>query len=298
MKKPTVKELKKWFWGYAMAAPLMIGLFVFYFYPFFQSIYTSFTKTGAFNQSTWNGLDNYKELLTDDVFWQSMKNTLVYVILTVPVGIMLSTVLAVLLNSKIKGTSFYRTVYYLPSVTMAAAIALVWKWIFNGDYGLLNVILNFFGIDGISWLTNPNTVMPAIGIVGIWCSFGYNTIILLSGLQGISRSYYEAAAIDGANTWNQFWKITFPLLSPTLFFVMVTSLINGFKTFDLVYMMIPNTSPVYNNAQTVVMYFYRNAFEYGKKGYASAIAVVIFAIIMLITALQVKLQNKWVVYEE
>ena len=296
-KKPSRREVKDWLWGYGMVAPLVAGLAVFYFYPFVPSIYMSFTKTGAFNRSTWNGISNYVELFGDETFWQSLKNTLVYVVMTVPVGILLSIVMAGLLNSKIKGTSFYRTVYFLPSVTMAAAISLVWRWIYNGDYGLLNVILNFFGIKGISWLTNPNTVMIAIGIVGIWCSCGYNTIILLAGLQGISSNYYEAASIDGAGPWYVFWKITFPLLSPTIFFVMVTSLINGLKTFDMVYMMVPTASPVYKEAQTVVMYFYRNAFEYGNKGYASSIAVVMFALIMLITVFQMRFQKKWVIYD-
>ncbi len=296
-KKPSRRDVKDWLWGYGMVAPLVAGLIIFYFYPFVQSIYMSFTKTGAFNRSTWNGITNYVELIGDETFWQSLKNTLVYVIMTVPVGILLSIVMAGLLNSKIKGTSFYRTVYFLPSVTMAAAISLVWRWIYNGDYGLLNVILGFLGIKGASWLTNPNTVMIAIGIVGIWCSCGYNTIILLAGLQGISSNYYEAAAIDGAGPWYVFWKITFPLLSPTIFFVMVTSLINGLKTFDMVYMMVPTSSPVYKEAQTVVMYFYRNAFEYGDKGYASSIAVVMFALIMLITVFQMKFQKKWVIYD-
>ena len=296
-KKPSRREVKDWLWGYGMVAPLVAGLAVFYFYPFVQSIYMSFTKTGAFNRSTWNGISNYVELFGDETFWQSLKNTLVYVVMTVPVGILLSIVMAGLLNSKIKGTSFYRTVYFLPSVTMAAAISLVWRWIYNGDYGLLNVILNFFGIKGISWLTNPNTVMIAIGIVGIWCSCGYNTISLLAGLQGISSNYYEAASIDGAGPWYVFWKITFPLLSPTIFFVMVTSLINGLKTFDMVYMMVPTASPVYKEAQTVVMYFYRNAFEYGNKGYASSIAVMMFALIMLITIFQMRFQKKWVIYD-
>ena len=296
-KKPSRREVKDWLWGYGMVAPLVAGLAVFYFYPFVRSIYMSFTKTGAFNRSTWNGISNYVELFGDETFWQSLKNTLVYVVMTVPVGILLSIVMAGLLNSKIKGTSFYRTVYFLPSVTMAAAISLVWRWIYNGDYGLLNVILNFFGIKGISWLTNPNTVMIAIGIVGIWCSCGYNTIILLAGLQGISSNYYEAASIDGAGPWYVFWKITFPLLSPTIFFVMVTSLINGLKTFDMVYMMVPTASPVYKEAQTVVMYFYRNAFEYGNKGYASSIAVMMFALIMLITIFQMRFQKKWVIYD-
>ena len=296
-KKPSRREVKDWLWGYGMVAPLVAGLAVFYFYPFVQRIYMSFTKTGAFNRSTWNGISNYVELFGDETFWQSLKNTLVYVVMTVPVGILLSIVMAGLLNSKIKGTSFYRTVYFLPSVTMAAAISLVWRWIYNGDYGLLNVILNFFGIKGISWLTNPNTVMIAIGIVGIWCSCGYNTIILLAGLQGISSNYYEAASIDGAGPWYVFWKITFPLLSPTIFFVMVTSLINGLKTFDMVYMMVPTASPVYKEAQTVVMYFYRNAFEYGNKGYASSIAVMMFALIMLITIFQMRFQKKWVIYD-
>lgn len=291
------RQLKDYAWGYAMVAPLMIGLTVFYFYPFFQSIYMSFTETGAFNRSVWNGIDNYIRLLGDKTFFQSLGNTFFYVIITVPVGILLSMILAVLLNSKIKGTSFYRTIYFLPSVTMAAAISLVWKWIYNGDYGLLNVLLEAIGISGKSWLTNPKTVMIAIGIVGIWCSCGYNTIILLAGLQGVSRSYYEAAAIDGAGAFYQFRKITFPLLSPTIFFVMVTSLINGLKTFDMVYMMVPTTSPAYKQAQTVVMYFYRNAFDYSDKGYASTIAVIIFLLIMLITIFQMKWQKHWVIYD-
>ncbi|MDO4325420.1 MAG: sugar ABC transporter permease [bacterium] len=295
--KLTRRDRNDYIWGYAMVAPLVIGLLVFYFYPFFQSIYMSFTKTGAFNQSQWNGIENYVELIGDKTFWQSLKNTFVFVVMTVPVGIFLSMVLAALLNSKIKGTSFYRTIYFLPSVTMAAAISLVWKWIYNGDYGLLNAVLGMFGIKGMSWLTNPKTVMVAIGVVGIWCSCGYNTIILLAGLQGISSSYYEAAAIDGAGPLYVFRKITFPLLSPTIFFVVVTSLINGLKTFDLVYMMVPKESPVYKQAQTVVMYFYRNAFDYANKGYASAIAVAIFVIIMLLTILQMRMQKHWVIYE-
>jgi len=296
-KTSSKRDRRDWIWGYGMIAPLVIGLFVFYFYPFFQSIYMSFTKTGAFNRSTWNGIANYTELLTDETFWQSLKNTLIYVIVTVPVGIMLSLVLAALLNSKIRGTSFYRTVYFLPSVTMAAAISLVWKWIYNGDYGLLNAILGMFGVKGISWLTNPTTVMIAIGVVGVWCSCGYNTIILLAGLQGVSSTYYEAAALDGAGPLYVFRKITFPLVSPTIFFVMVTSLINGLKVFDMVYMMVPTASPVYKQAQTVVMYFYRNAFDYGNKGYASTIAVAMFALIMLLTVIQMWAQKHWVVYD-
>jgi len=177
---------------------------------------------------------------------------------------------------------------------MSVAIALVWKWIYNGEFGILNSVLGFFGIEGQNWLSNPKTALYMVMLVGVWMSVGYNMIILLAGMQGISKSYYEAAAIDGAGPLKRFFSITIPMLTPTIFFVMITSIIGGFQVFDTIYMMIGKTSLAYESTQTLVMMFYRYAFDYGQKGYAAAISIFIFAIIMLVTIFQFVMQKKWV----
>lgn len=195
------------------------------------------------------------------------------------------------------GTSIYRTLYFLPSVTMAAAVAMVWKWIYNEKMGILNSVIRALGGKGIGWLTDPKIALYSVMIVGLWMSVGYNMIILLAGMQGISKSYYEAAQIDGAGPVQLFFKVTIPLLTPTIFFVMITSIISGFQVFDVIYMMIGKTNPAYANTQTVVMLFYRQAFDYGYKGYAAAISILIFAAIMLVTVIQMIGQKKWVNYD-
>lgn len=296
-RKLSARKRNDYFWGYLMIAPLMLGIAVFYIYPIFRSIWMSFYEVGAFNKMKWEGMGNYLRLFQDDLFYNSFWNTLKYVIMTVPVGIFLAIFLATLLNNKISGVSFYRTIYFLPSVTMAAAVAMVWKWLYNGDFGLINSLLAKVGIQGTSWLTNNSTALASIAIVGIWSMVGYNMIILLAGMQGISKNYYEAAAIDGAGPFRQFFSITVPLLSPTIFFIMITSLIRGFQVFDTIFMMVKKTSPAFESTQTLVMMFYRHAFDYSEKGYASAIGNIIFVIIMLITAVQMVLQKRWVHYD-
>ncbi|MEG0109359.1 MAG: sugar ABC transporter permease, partial [Lachnospiraceae bacterium] len=180
---------------------------------------------------------------------------------------------------------------------MPVAIALVWKFIFNGDYGLLNNFLKIFGIHGKSWLSDANTALYMVMIVAIWSSVGYNVIILLAGMQGISRTYYEAAAIDGAGPAVQFFKITIPMVSPTLFFVLITGLIGGFQVFDSIYMLVGVDNPIFEKVQTLNIMFYRNGFQYGYKGYAAAISVFMFALIMIVTVVQLIGQKKWVNYE-
>lgn len=269
----------------------------FYIYPFIQNFWFSFNDVNRFNIATFTGLENYKTLLRDKELFKTLGNTLKYVLITVPVGLCFSILIASLLNSKIRGTSLYRTIYFLPSVTMSVAIALVWKWIYNGEFGILNSILGIFGIEGQNWLSNPKTALYMVMLVGIWMSVGYNMIILLAGMQGISKSYYEAAAIDGAGPLKRFFAITIPMLTPTIFFVMITSIIGGFQVFDTIYMMIGKTSLAYESTQTLVMMFYRYAFDYGQKGYAAAISIFIFAIIMLVTIFQFVMQKKWVNYD-
>lgn len=298
MEKMRKKSRKKEYgWGYLMISPLVLGLGIFYFYPVFKVFFDSFHEVGAFNKTKWIGLANYEKMFQDPVMWQALGNTVKYVIIIVPSTIILALILATFLNMGIKGRSFFRVIYFIPAITMGAAVAMIWRWMYNGDYGIINFILNKLGMESVQFLSDPTTALVSISIVSIWSTVGYNMIILLAGIQGISKSYYEAAAIDGANGVKQFFHVTLPLVTPTLFFVMITSLISTFQTFDTIYMMVNKKSLAMETTQSMVVYFYRNAFEYSKKGYASALAVFLFLIIMVITAIQMKMQKKWVNYE-
>ena len=297
MKKTSIKLNKEWLTGYLMIFPVVAGLLVFYIYPIFKVIIDSFYEVGSFNKRSFVGLDNYLTMFNDPKMWSSLFNTFSYVIVIVPGTIIISLILAALLNTKIKGRGFFRVVYFIPAITMGAAVAMIWKWMYNSDYGIINAIINVLGFDSVNFLTNPNTALLSICLVSIWINVGYNMIILLAGIQGISRTYYEAAAIDGASPVKQFLGITLPLVTPTLFFVLITNLIGTFQTFDTIYMMIKESGIAMEATQSMVMYFFRNAFSYSKKGYASALAVFLFLIIMLVTLIQMKLQKKWVNYE-
>ncbi|ODG92053.1 MULTISPECIES: sugar ABC transporter permease [Bacillaceae] len=300
LKIPSLSKTKKrsdYFWAYCMIAPTMIGLTIFYLWPIIQTIYFSFTEWGAFGQYEWTGLDNYRRMLEDSNLLQSFKNTGIYIVFTVPIGIFLSILIAVLLNQKIKGKSVYRTLYFLPVITMPAAIAMVWRWLYNSDYGLLNYLLSIFGIKGPQWVSDPKIALYSIIVVAIWSGLGYNMVIFLSGLQGIPRSYYEAAEIDGAGPVKVFFKITLPLLSPVIFFVTIMSFIGAFQVFDLIFMMIGKSSTALENTQSIVYLFYQHAFVLNDKGYAAAIAVLLLIIILIITAIQMVLQKKWVHYD-
>ena len=297
MKKTSIKLNKEWLTGYLMIFPVVAGLLVFYIYPIFKVIIDSFYEVGSFNKRSFVGLDNYLTMFNDPKMWSSLFNTFSYVIVIVPGTIIISLILAALLNTKIKGRGFFRVVYFIPAITMGAAVAMIWKWMYNSDHGIINAILNALGFDSVNFLTNPNTALLSICLVSIWINVGYNMIILLAGIQGISRTYYEAAAIDGASPVKQFFGITLPLVTPTLFFVLITNLIGTFQTFDTIYMMIKESGIAMEATQSMVMYFFRNAFSYSKKGYASALAVFLFLIIMLVTLIQMKLQKKWVNYE-
>ena len=284
-------------WAYAFIAPTIIGLIIINVIPFFDTIFLSFNKTGAFGKMTWAGVENYLKFFNDPTVWQATKNTIVYMLLSVPLGILLALIFAALLNSKIKGKSIYRAIYFLPTVVAPAAVAMVWKWLFNTDYGLINYLLSLVGIEGPSWLTNPTMAMISISIVTIWSSVGYDIILILAGLQGIPKTYYEAAKVDGASSIVQFFKITIPLVSPTLFFVLVLRVMAALKQFDFMYMLIGEGNPALEGTQTLTYLFYRHAFEIGDKGYASVIVLWTFLIIAMITAIQFKVQKKWVNYE-
>lgn len=286
----------EWMWGYFFIAPLVIGIGVLYVFPFLQSIVFSFSEVTVFNQMRLKGLDNYQALFADSEFWRSVMNTFKYVLLVVPCQVFFAIVLAEALDSGIRGKSIYRTLYFLPAVTMPAAIAMVWSWVFNGSFGILNELLLPLGMGPRSWVSEPESALSVIVVVGIWMVFGQNMVILLGGMQNIPAELYEAASIDGAGERTQFFRITLPLLSPSIFFVLVINLIGAFQVFDVIYMMVPRSSPSFDSVESMVVIFYNQAFNYGHKGYASAIAMVVFLIIMAITLIQLRMQKKWVHY--
>ncbi len=286
-----------WAWGYGMILPLLAGLGLFYFYPVFRVFRDSLYNVGAFNRSSWAGLGNFSRMFQDSTMWRSLGNTMMYAVIIIPLTVIFALILAALLNTNIRGRDVFRVIYFIPTVTMSAAISMVWRWIFNGDFGILNHLVKALGGTPQYWLSSESTVLLCISVVSVWMGVGYNMIILLAGIQGISSTYYEAAELEGAGKIQQFLKITIPLVTPTLFFVVITTVISTLQIFDVIYMMIPTKSIAMTYAQSIVMYFYRNAFEYSAKGYASAIAVLLFVIIMLLTLIQMWFQKKWVHYD-
>lgn len=293
IKKGTSRERNEFMWGWLFILPTMIGLIVLNIIPIFQTIWESFFKTGDFGRGNiFSGAENYVRLLKDAEVWQSVINTFKYAIVEVPFSIALSLVLAVLLNRKMKGVSTYRTIFFLPMVAAPAAVAMVWRWLFNTEFGLLNHV---FG-GNVQWISDPKIAVFSIAVIGIWSIIGYNMVLFLAGLQEIPRDYYEAADIDGANGIEQFFNITIPLLSPTIFFVSITRIIGGLQVFDLIFMVMDKNNPALYKTQSIVYLFYQNSFVENNKGYGSTIVVLLIAIIMVITVFQMVAQKKWVYY--
>ena len=280
-------------WAYLMVAPTIIGLLVLNIYPFLDTIKLSFSKTMPFGLYELQGLDNYIEMFTSAEFWRANLNTLYFCILTVPLGLFLSLIVAVMLNAKIKGRTAFRAVFFLPMVVAPAAVAMVWKWMFNTEYGIINTILH----SKVNWITDLNIVMVTCAIVAIWSAIGYDAVLLLSGLQNISKSYYEAASLDGATKLQQFFHITLPMVSPTLFVVMIMTLMSSIKVYDLIYMLVEEGNPALTKAQSLMYLFYRESFVTGNRGLGSAVVIWTVALIGVVTAVQFWGQKKWVNYE-
>lgn len=272
----------------------MIGLGVLNIYPMFNTIYQSFYKTGDFGKgNVFVGLANYEKVFADTEVWQSLWNTVKYAIVEVPFSVVIALLLAVFLNRKIKGRSVFRTIFFLPMVVAPAAIAMVWKWLYNSNFGLINNVFN----TNIKWISDPNRAIFSIAVIGIWSALGYNMVLFLAGLQEVPRDYYEAASLDGANGLAQLLHITIPLISPTIFFVLVTRVIGAMQVFDLIYMMIDLNNPAWKKTESLVFLFYKYSFEQSKKGYGATVVVVLLIVILILTGVQLYGQKKWVHYE-
>lgn len=280
-------------WGYLMIAPTILGLLILNVYPFLQTVILSFTNAKAFGNYQFVGLKNYIHMFTSEEFLRATWNTLLFCILTVPVGVFLALIIAILLNAKIRGKVVFRAIFFLPMVVAPAAVAMVWKWMFNSEYGIINTIFH----TDINWITNPNIVIITVAIVAIWSALGYDAVLLLSGIQNISKSYYEAASLDGCTKLQQFRYITMPMVSPTLFVVLIMRLMASLKVYDLLYMMVGEGNPALSKAQSLIYLFYRESFISGNRGYSSAIVIWTVILIGIVTALQFIGQKKWVNYE-
>jgi len=284
---------------YLMLSPWALGFIVLVAGPMIYSLYLSFTDYDLFNAPKWIGLENFRYLFTSpppsSVLWKSLAVTAYFTFLSVPVSIAGSLLLAVLLNTKVRGLPFYRTSFYLPSLTPAFASALLWVWIFNSKFGLANAFLRSIGLPPVQWLTDPHWVIPTFVLMGLWGLGGNTMIIFLAGLQGVPVHLYEAAEIDGANWWDRFWAVTLPQISPTLFFNLVLGIIGSFQIFTSAYLMTgggPNYSTYF-----LVLYIYQEAFKSLHMGRGAALAWILFVILMIFTLLQFWLSRRWVYYE-
>ena len=307
MKSEKSRERRRNERSFLSASPFLtaslIGFAIFYFAPMVISVVISLTDWNGldrllapgFMAEHFIGLDNYKAILAGAEFWKVLKNTLVYIVLYIPLMLTTSTAIAALLSRQRRGVGAFRVLYYIPVLTSWVAASLIWKSLLSPQYGAMNGILAIFGIEGPGWLTDEKWAMPAIVLVSVWKDMGFFGLILLSGMIGIDRTYYEAAEIDGAGSWTRFLKITLPLLTPALFYVLIVSLINSFQLFPQI-MIMTDGGP--NGATQVMMErIYKYGFRYYRMGYASAFSWILFIVIMVCTAVQMRGQKRWVNYD-
>jgi multiple sugar transport system permease protein len=281
--------------AYIMLAPWIIGFIVFTAGPMVASIVISFMDWPLLQAPKWIGLGNYKFMFKDELFWISLYNTIYYTLIGVPLRVIAALCVALAMNLKLRGISVYRTIYYIPSITPAVASSIMWLWIFNPDFGLANTLLGYIGIHSkIRWIYDPALSKPSLILMSLW-GIGGMMIILLAGLQGIPEQLYEAAEIDGAGLWHKFWKITLPMLSPSIFFVTIMQVISSFQVFTQAYVM-TRGGPA-NSTLFLVLYLYQNGFEFFRMGYASALAWALFMFVMVLTILQFRGSRYWVFYE-
>jgi len=278
--------------GYLFLLPNLLGFLTFGVFPMAASLFLTFTNWDLASTPKLVGLANFSRMMNDSLFRKTLFNTFYYTFVAVPTGVFMAFCLALLINRKMRGVLIFRLIYFVPNITLMVAAAIVWQWIYQPEFGLVNYLLGVIGIDGPRWCYDSRWAMPAIIIMSNWHGIGYAMLIFLAGLQGIPAELYEAATVDGATGWQQLRHVTVPLLSSATFFVIVTSLIGAFQGFDQFYIM-THGGPAFSTT-TLVLYIFNNGFQYFKMGYASSMAAVLFLIILIITLIQMKVARSWV----
>ncbi len=272
--------------------PAVLGVALFLLLPMLASIILSFTKYNLIEPPRFIGLKNYVQMLQDPSFWKVLKNTIYFSFMGIPLSLCISLVLAIVMNQGFRGMAFFRGAYFVPVITSWVAVGLVWRWLYNPEYGLVNYVLAKIGVQGPEWLVSSIWAMPAVILVNVWKGVGFNMMIFLAGLQGIPEQLYEAAKIDGASRWQLFRFVTFPMLSPTTFFLAITSVIGSFQVFDAIYAM-TNGGPE-ESTKVIVYYLWERGFGFLHMGYASAVAWTMFLLVFALTVLQWKISDRWV----
>ena len=291
------KGFRKTLWVTFFLLPSLAGLLIFMIGPILASLGLAFSSWDPLLPAKFNfvGLDNFVNLFTDPIFWASLSHTFAYLLGYIPLVLVTGLGAALLLNRRLRGQTLFRAAFFTPVISAWVAVALLWTWIFNPQYGLVNFLVGLVGIQGPTWLFDPNWAMPAIIITSVWKDTGYLMAMFLNGLQNIPDEYYEAAAIDGASPWARFRYITLPMLSPTTFFALIISLISSFQVFDQVWIMTAG-GPA-GATTTLVEQIVNNAFHYGNMGYAAGLSWVLFLLVFIATIIQSRLQKQWVVYD-
>ncbi len=281
-------------WGYIFIAPWLIGFVIFALGPIIASFLLSFTRYELITPPEWIGLGNYQTMISGDrLFWTSLYNTIYYTLFSVPLGLIVAFLLALLLNRGVHGIGIYRTLFYLPVVSSGVAISLLWIWLFNPQFGLINHLLSLVGLPGPGWLVDPAWAKPALILMSLW-SVGGTVVIFLAGLQGVPRTLYEAASLDGASPWHQFRHVTVPMMSPVIFFNLIIGMIGSFQVFTQAYVMTGGGPQ--NATLFFVFHLFKQGFGLFRMGYAAAMAWVLFLIILLLTLVQMTLARRWVYY--
>ncbi len=295
---PSHRHISRWnseaFHAYVFMLPAILGILIFTLGPVIASLFLSFTEYNIITDPEWIGIANYTTLFQEPLFWQALRVSAIYSVVSVPLNLGFALALAVLLNHKMRGMTFFRSVYYLPTVISGVGVAMLWRWLFNAEFGAINVLLSNVGIQGPAWLLDENWALSALIITSMW-SVGGTTLIFLAGLQGIPEELYEAAEIDGAGRWTQFRSITLPLLSTVTFFNLVLGIIGALQVFTDAFVITrggPNQATLF-----LAVYLYQHAFLYLNMGYASAIAWFMFVLVMLLTLMVFRSSPLWVFYE-
>lgn len=289
----TLRRKEAWM-GVLFASPWIVGFCGFMLYPVVASMYFSFCDYSVLRKPIWIGADNYSELLGDELFWVALKNTFLYAVMALPLSALAALGLALLLNTKIRGLTVYRTIFFLPSLVPLVSLAVLWLWMFNGQTGLVNVALGWIGISGPNWLGDPNWSKPALVLMAMW-GVGHAMVIYLAGLQSVPVSLFEAAQLDGAGAWKKTRHITLPMISPVIMFNVIMGMIGTLQVFTVPYVMFPNGAPA-RSTYFYTMYLYDNAFRYLRMGYASAMGWLMFLIIFALTLVSLKLMERRVHY--